>query len=546
MKWLLVTEKYNPSITQRDGGSRLVNALKRALMNDVSIMQFGTQNCSTATWCFDYPIHSNNRFKQRIDNAAFIAEKIKNVEKQFTHIAFIHVSMQFGFINMPLANSIETWTFPMLLTPSYRLSGEDVPIKYTEMEHLVLGNTHNILTPSYLEKEQLKIFYSIPEQKIHIVPRGVDTDLLIPKIRFYHQPPVFCNISSIKPQKNTIGLIKLFAKIHKIFPGAKLNIIGPIQNQPYYHEVKGLIEALGFNDIIKFTGYISPDNLATVIQDTHIHLFTSHCETFGRSIFETLASGIPNIAIAENNAAADFLSHLPYAKFLDNEEKALDTVKQVLDDLPRLSKMALEIGELYGSKMLDRLLVGKIQNKKVIAVSDFDGTLFHEKDPKKTEFCIKAFQKFSIRAICSARSLNDLIDQMQHNNLTANWIIAYSGAVVSDGEGNILFTTPMDVSNIAYIKHIVPEAKKTIISGNVVQMYMPANLLPPVFDLHVEIYKGIAFVSSWHASKFRAIHKLLNYIEWDGTITAFGDSKYDKEFITYFGGKFIQDIDRSI
>ena len=127
MKILLITEKYNPDETQRDGGARLVTTLKRGFGDKLSIMQFdGGKHYSKNGWNFKYPINIDNRFERRIANAEFIAKQVKSVAIDFTHVVFVHASMQFKCI---LPDNIETWTFPMFLTPSYEASGEIVPYK---------------------------------------------------------------------------------------------------------------------------------------------------------------------------------------------------------------------------------------------------------------------------------------------------------------------------------------------------------------------------------------------------------------------------------
>ena len=39
-RFLLITEKSNPEIDDRDGGSQLVNSLKRVLEGSVDVLQF--------------------------------------------------------------------------------------------------------------------------------------------------------------------------------------------------------------------------------------------------------------------------------------------------------------------------------------------------------------------------------------------------------------------------------------------------------------------------------------------------------------------------
>jgi glycosyltransferase involved in cell wall biosynthesis len=539
MKILLITEKCSPIELQRDGGARLIETFKKAFGDCLHIMQFGSQSDSSATWHYDYPYNLANRFERRLANASFIIEKIKALEQSFTHVIFIHISMQFGLVGSPLREGLHIWTFPMFLSPSYLASGEVVPENYFEAERLALAYSQNILTPSHLERRQLVEIYSVPEERIHVVPRGVDNQLLEPKVRTLDGLPGFCSIGSIKPQKNILGLIGLFANIQARYPGTMLKIIGPVQNAQYHADVCAEIRRLGLCENIVLTGYVPPDKLSLAIQDDHIHLSASTCETFGRSIFETLASGLPNVARTTGNAAAEFLRNLPYARFIDDDIEALNVIEEMLTNLPSLSSMALEIGRLYDDTMLSRLLVAKIGNKDFMAISDFDGTLFHKDDPEKTQRCIKAFQSFPLRVICSARSIHDLLDCLKSYNLEVDWIVGSSGSVVTNGWGKLLWLIPLDLKDVKQLEALIPQAKQIKIEGEVVQIAVPVELAPNIFGLRTEIYQGTAFIAHWEASKFRALHRLLHHINWSGQICTFGDGAYDLEFLTYFDGTLI-------
>lgn len=539
MKILLITEKCSPHENQRDGGARLVETLKRAFGDSLSIMQFGPTIDSSAKWNFDYPFLEKNRFERRLANASFIAEKIKTVEHHFTHIIFIHISMQFGLMNLPLREKIEIWTFPMFLSPSYLASGEIVPGNYIKTEKLALQHSTNIITPSHLEKRQLVEFYSVPEVRIHVIPRGIDTQLLFPKIRSFIEKPRFCSIGSIKPQKNILDLISLFKKVHTQYQTATLKIIGPIQDSKYGEQVQNEIQHLGLQESIDLTGYIPPSQLSFAIQDTHLHLSRSACETFGRSIFETLASGLPNVARKTGNAAAEFLGHLPYARFVDNQTEALEAISEILSNLTRLSTMALEIGKLYDDEFLCRLLVAKILKKDFIAISDFDGTLFHKDDLPKTQRSIEAFKNFPLKVICSARPLEDLLENLRTYNLTVDWIIACSGAVIANGKGELLWLIPLNLEDMIELENLIPNTKRIKVADKVIQMAVPLEMLPRKLGLRTEIYQQTAFIAHWEASKFHAVNRLMRYLDWSGNIRIFGDGPYDQELLTYFDGILI-------
>lgn len=540
MKILVVTEKCSRSVIERDGGARLVETLQKALGHSVYIMQFGTEADTSAKWHFNYPLNIENRFERRLSNAIFIAEKVKGVESYFTHIIFVHVSMQFGIPFLPLRSDLHIWTFPMFLTPSYRASGEVVPEKYFEAEKLTLSHSKNILTPSHLEKRQLIEIYSIPQDRIHVVPRGIQRAMLNPTIRSLEGAVKFCSVGSIKPQKNTLGLVRLFAKARHLFPEATLQIIGPVQNTTYFSKIETEIRRLKLLEVVTFDGYIPPSQLPQAIEKAHLHLSASSCETFGRSIFETLACGLPNIARKTGNAAADFLEHLPYARFIDDDEEALEALKDMLTNLPKLSSLAREIGVLYDDEILSRLLTSKFHSQNLMGIADFDGTLYHKHEPERTSRCLNAFQKFPLKIICSARPIPDLLDQLKHYKLKVDWIIGLSGSIVANGEGNPVWFRPLDPDTASQIEAQIPDSKRVEFKDHILQIAVPAESVPSIFGLRSEIYQGIAFLAHWEASKLRAVHWLLRYIDWHGQVRAFGDGPYDKELLMYFDGTWIE------
>lgn len=535
MKFLIVTEKCSQTASERDGGARLVESLRQALGASVEIMQFGPQAEPSALWHFDYPHHSADRFERRVANALFIAEQIRAVQDHFTHILFIHICMQFGIAHCPLRPDLEIWTFPMFLTPSYRASGESVSDTYFEMERSALLQSKSILTPSHFEKKQLISHYHVEAERIHVIPRGIDTKNLKPRVRFLDASLSICSLGSIKPQKNTLGLIHLFSKIKKIFPDATLHLIGPVQNADYFARVQTAIDQLGLQKSVACIGYVSAHLLSEVLSSFHIHISTSACETFGRAIFETLALGLPNIAFRNNNAAAEFLKNLPYISFVENDHEALQALNIMIANLTTLSSMACEIGDLYDDTFLANLLAAKICNQAPIAISDYDGTLYHKNDPARTKRSIAAFRRFPKKIVCSARPIKDVLTLLSQHQLNVDWIVANSGSCVANGQGEILWVIPLDREKVGKLEKQFPGIERIEEHGHVIQM----SLYPSFWDIEgarVEIYQNKAFIAHWQASKLRAVHRLLLTIGWKGQVKTFGDGPYDHELLTYFDG----------
>ncbi len=538
MRLLLVTEKCDPTAEQRDGGARLVVSLREAFGDAVDVLQFDTEALEPGTgtrWRRRYPISSGDRFQRRLANADYIAQQVRAVAEGFTHVLFVHVSMQFGFGDEPL-HGVRTWTFPMFLTPSYEASGECVPAAYTAMERRVLATTDRVLTPSRLERRQLIESYGVPESQIRVVPRGVERTLLAPRCRQLTGPLRVCSVGSIKPQKNTLRLLDLFGKLRARHPAAQLLLVGPEQDAAYARQVRQAART-GLSEAVTFAGFIPPEQLADSLAEQHLHISASSCETFGRAIFETLASGLPNLAPLQRNAAAEYLRGAPYARFYTDEAQALAGLDAILRDYPTLSAMAAEVGELFDDALLRQLLAAELRESEILAVSDFDGTLFHKGEPERTRRSVAAFQRYPRRVVCSARALPDLLAGMARAGVTADYTIGWSGAVIADGQGRILSQSGFSEAERQRVQGALPAGAVPLSAGaGVLQFRVDGAPALDIAGVRVESYQGTTFVGRWSNSKLHAAHRLLRHIGWQGRVRAFGDGPFDLELLTWFDG----------
>lgn len=538
-KILIVTEKYSAEDKYRDGGARLINSLLKVFDEKAEVICFSNKKVEEGG-SIAYPFYLKNRFERRLANASFIRNKIEKRQKNFTHIIFVHVSMQFGLVEKPLANNLKIWTFPMFLSPSYEAAGEIVPQNYKKAEMMCLKASDNVITPSYFEKLQLTNLYNVPEKKVHVIPRGIEKTYFPHKVRNFKTSPVFCSVGSIKRQKNTLELVRFFSGLTKKYPKASLIHIGPIQDTTYAQGVFEEVEALGLKDAVKFMGYIDPRHIQYKLKDCHIHLSFTNCETFGRSIFETLALGIPNIVSTTNNAAYDFLSTKPYCYFFDDIASAEKAVGLFLKNLPQFSELAQEVGELFNDDFLARLISSKIYEKPNLCVSDFDGTLYHKDDASKTKRCMHNFQKYEKRIICTARGLKDILVQIRKYQLQVDWIVSYSGALVTDGGGKILFITPLEPKDLKELNDLLPNPTPIFFDNQIIQVKAASNVCKAkLLNYNIEQYVDGVYITSKAASKIHATIKLLNHINWDGQVIAYGDKPSDEDMINYFDGKKI-------
>lgn len=536
-RFLLITEKYDPEINGRDGGYYLVETLTKLLSDKMDIIQFGTQPTDDNIGYYFYPAKNSNRFVQRIENSSFVAKKVMDLMHSYTDLIFVHISLLFAFNRLCTQNKPTIWLFPMLLSSSYSNSNELIPDQYVTLEAEALSFADKIICPGYLERNQIINHFNLPIEKIKVIPRGVKPDFFSSKKRQFENNDTLmcCSVGSVKRQKNTLGLIRIFKIIHNHFPKSRLRVIGPVQDVSYMEEVNQEIQLLCLDNYVEFTGYIPLSDIQKELADMHIHLSTSLCETFGRSIFETLTSGLPNIFRKTNNAAADFLDIYPFACCYDDESEIIDSVKYILVHYNTLSQMATDIGWIYNETKLANLLAAELLPMKSLIISDFDGTLFHKEDDKKTQKCIDIFNSYPKRVICTSRSLFDIEDFVLRYGIQADYIISWGGAVISDANGTVLVTNPISDSNIDI--HL-SQNRKVIQFQNKLIQYISTDehlpILPPGY--RVETYAGIHYISAWNQTKLRGVQQLLETIHWKGRICSFGDSNYDLEYLKYYDG----------
>lgn len=533
-KFLIVTEKHEASAHLRDGGARVISSLLNILGEDADIIQFGDTDGRVELRRMAYPFEHTNRFRRRLLNADWIASQVSAAANGCTDVIFVHTSMLFGMTGEMLAGK-KIWLMPMFLGTSYRLAGEDPPAEYLEAEKRCLRLAHRIITPSHFEKTQLVTHYEVDANKIKVIPRGVKQIPGIGTARKLSGRLNFCSVGSIKPQKNTLSVIRRFATISERHPGSHLLLVGPIQDAGYFKEVLEESSKLNLGDSVSYTGYVTPEEICGALADCHIHLSDTRCETFGRTIFETLAIGIPNLLPGHRAcAAAEHLQDKPYCRFYDDEASLLEGLSCLLDGYEQRSKAALEIGFIFDGERLDGLLHAELRNLPQLLITDFDGTLFHKHDPELTRMAIESAQAFPALAICSARNTEDLKKLLSGLSLKANWLIGASGAEIECVRKGMLHRECFTPEELELISSVSPEAR-IIKSGDQPIQALTHPMTAPA-GLRAETYAEGTYLCPQMASKLIGALRLIDMIGWKGRVSAWGDGPSDLPSLMFFDG----------
>ncbi|MEM9399321.1 MAG: glycosyltransferase [Verrucomicrobiota bacterium] len=131
----------------------------------------------------------------------------------------------------------------------------------------------------------------IPEQKIKILPRGLDTELFNPKHRdnkYWKQKgakgKVALYVGRVSKEKDLGFMVDFFREVKKQRQDITLAVIG---DGPYRDEMMELLP-----DEI-FSGIVTGQELGVAYASADLFLFPSTTDTFGNVVIEAMAAGLP-------------------------------------------------------------------------------------------------------------------------------------------------------------------------------------------------------------------------------------------------------------
>ena len=141
------------------------------------------------------------------------------------------------------------------------------------------------------------------------------------------------------PHKNVDTIIKAYAKIVSD-TDLKLILVG--KKPKNIDELDTIVKENNLEDRVIFTGFVTDEQLASIIQKTRVYINASYFEGFGMTSVEMMGSGIPTI-VANNTAQREVTMGLcRYYEPSGDETKLAD---QILEELKN-PKMEEELARI--------------------------------------------------------------------------------------------------------------------------------------------------------------------------------------------------------
>lgn len=148
----------------------------------------------------------------------------------------------------------------------------------------------------YGGNKELQVEYGADPAAIEIVPNGVRIQRLAaerPKLEQREFPRVGF-VGRVVPIKDVKTLILAFRSVVAVLPTARLDIMGPTEEDPeYFEECKTLVKLLALSHLVTFHGRV---NVAEWFPKVDVQVLTSISEGQPLVILEGFCSGLPCVA----------------------------------------------------------------------------------------------------------------------------------------------------------------------------------------------------------------------------------------------------------
>ncbi len=318
MKILYLIQRFLPYI---GGAENHLHQISRRLPPDyeMSIITFGPQ--SQKYKVSKIPVRSYRGFRIHWGTGFTTISHgmIKDLLRMKPDIIHAHT---YGFAHTDFASFIgKMKNIPLVVTTHYDRSKADEISKILLRElydnvigRMTLSLANKILAVTDYEKKFLISKFSLNDEKISVIPNGVDVD------KFKNLPDPQSVISQYSLKKSRVALfvgriekkkgiqylLRAAPKIASEFPDFKILLVGP--DWGYQKELKKIVKSIKIENMVIFAGQLNELDLLKAYNLSEFSILPSLGEATGLTILESMAAGRPIVA-SRLPAISEFVKH---------------------------------------------------------------------------------------------------------------------------------------------------------------------------------------------------------------------------------------------
>jgi glycogen(starch) synthase len=196
------------------------------------------------------------------------------------------------------------WDVPLLATIHATERGRNhgvlppgQPSGINAVEWWLTYQARHVIACSHYMHDEIVESFELPEDKITVVPNGVDAAEWAPPpgVERGSRGPLVVTWGRVQYEKGFQTLLQAMPVLRAKVPGIHAVIAG---RGGYLHELQHLAERLGVLDTVTFGGFVPDDELKHLLHLATCAVIPSLYEPFGIVALEALAAGAPLVAAA--------------------------------------------------------------------------------------------------------------------------------------------------------------------------------------------------------------------------------------------------------
>jgi glycosyltransferase involved in cell wall biosynthesis len=218
------------------------------------------------------------------------------------------VLAQYGPSGVLIRNTCARLNIPLWVHfHGYDAYRNDVLQSYGREYNALFRQAQGIIVVSTHMQEQL-LNLGCPNEKLHLIPYGVDPNLFQPSNTSSKAPTIVC-CGRLVEKKGILFSIRAFHLAWKKFPEITLRIIG---DGPLRQKAENLVDELGIRTSVHFLGVLPPEQVAGELSKVYAFIQHSYLteendsEGLPLSLLEAAASALP-IVSTKHAGIPDFI-----------------------------------------------------------------------------------------------------------------------------------------------------------------------------------------------------------------------------------------------
>jgi len=253
-------------------------------------------------------------------------------------------------------------------------------LRYSQRKSIIKSN--GVIFLSQYSMNIIEKLAQVVDGRKVVIPYGIRSSFFTPPRTQYpiseyskNNPLKIIYVTSLEPYKNNLSVIKAVALLRESGLPVNLSLYGR-GSKKNKNKINRLINYYDKYGSIQYYGSIPYSKLPSIYNNADVAIYASSCETFGQTLLEGMAAGLPTIC-SNNSTMPEFLGSAGVYFDVNNFEEMLEVLRNFIIS-PKLREQKAELAFQKANyytwhkcadetfKFFDLIIQDKLNHKKEI------------------------------------------------------------------------------------------------------------------------------------------------------------------------------------